>query len=374
MKRSFSAGLCLSGLAALLAVSICALLSCTYLAGVAYAQDTEGNNDQSKPMFVTLPPRYKISPPATPTITNWAGSFTYQGNTYNFTMVGTDPSSTNQTTTITAYLIPIKVFVTPAASGIFDPQHVLSNGRTVVQNVALSPIFNSGIDFVQGGTDVGNTQYIDAFQRGNFWSDVSTNTNYHVLLNLVVLPEQTIFVPSGSGKIATEFGVRVALVDINFFDAKLQSIISANSTITPNSFPIALTYDTYLTQGGGCCIGGYHSAFGSASAPQTYSHFTYIDKLGAFSQDVSALSHEVGEWMDDPFINNSQSPCGGLLEDGDPLEGEANFGGFPYTLNGFTYNLQDLVFLQYFGQTPSTSVNGWWSFQNANLSVCSNGQ
>jgi hypothetical protein len=62
------------------------------------------------------------------------------------------------------------------------------------------------------------------------------------------------------------------------------------------------------------------------------------------------------------------------LEVGDPLEGEANYGGYPYTLNGFTYNLQDLVFLQYFGQVPSTSVNGWWSFQNANLSVCSNGQ
>jgi hypothetical protein len=161
-------------------------------------------------------------------------------------------------------------------------------------------------------------------------------------------------------------------VDINFFDAKWQSIISSNSTIMPNSFPIALTYDAYLTQGGGCCIGGYHSAFGNASAPQTYAHFTYIDRVGAFSQDVSALSHETGEWMDDPFTNNSG--CGGLLEVGDPLEGEANFGGFPYTLNGFTYNLQDLVLLQYFGQSPSTSVNGWWSFQNASLSVCSNGQ
>ena len=27
----------------------------------------------------------------------------------------------------------------------------------------------------------------------------------------------------------------------------------------------------------------------------------YIDHPGAFSQDVSALSHEIGEWMDDPL-------------------------------------------------------------------------
>jgi hypothetical protein len=352
-------------------LTVLVMLASASLTTLAFAQEGSGQ-EKSKPMFVTLPPRYleNLLAPATPTIPNWTGSL--GSGLSGFTMVGTDPSVTNTTTTVTAYLVPIKIVINPSVGGIFDAEHVLPNGRTVAQNVALSPIFNSGIDFVQGGTDLGNTQYIDAFQRGSFWGYVSTNTNYHVLLNLVVLPEQTIVVPPASGKVATEFGVRAALVDINFFDAKWQSIISGSNTITPNSFPIALTYDTYLTSGGGCCIGGYHSAFGSANAPQTYAHFTYVDKVGAFSQDVSALSHETGEWMDDPFINNSG--CGGLLEVGDPLEGEANFGGFPYTLNGFTYNLQDLVLLQYFGQTPSTSVNGWWSFQNANLSVCSNGQ
>jgi len=347
----------------LLLINLLVALMCLSLTGMVFAQAT--------PRFITLPPRYlgNLRAPATPTITNWTGNIPGVGSV---TMVGTDPSSTNTTTTLTAYLVPIR-FVMAVASGTFDPQHVLPNGLTVVQNTAQSPIFNAGIDFVQGGTDLGNTQYLDAFQRGNFWSYVSTNTNYHVLLNLVVLPEQTIIVPKSAGSIGNEFGVRVALVDINFFDAKWQSIISSNPTITPNSFPIAVTYDSYLTQGGGCCIGGYHSSFGSAGSPQTYAHFTYIDKVGVFSQDVSALSHEVGEWMDDPFINNSG--CGGLLETGDPLEGEANFGGFPYALNGFTYNLQDLVFLQYFGQSPSTAVNGFWSFQgNSSLSVCSNGQ
>jgi hypothetical protein len=323
----------------------------------------------STPQFAKLAPRYleNLVAPATPTVTHWTGSLSPGGT--GFTMVGTDPSITNSTTTVTAFVIPVRIVITPTPTGIFDPAHVLPNGRSVIQNTALSPIFNSGIDFVQGGVDLGNTQYIDAYQRGNFWSDVLVNPNYHVLLNLVVLPEVTISVPTG--KVGTEFGARVALVDINTFDAKLQQIISGNTQITPDSFVIALTYDTYLTSGG-CCIGGYHSAFGSAASPQTYSHFTYIDKVGAFAQDVSALSHEVGEWMDDPFVNNPG--CGGLLENGDPLEGLANFGGVPYTLNGFTYNLQDLVFLQYFGQSPSTSVNGWFSFQNANVAVCSRGQ
>ncbi len=345
------------------AFAILIALTCAGLTSSAVAQT------QPTARFATLTPRYleNVAAPATPTVTHWTGSLSAGGT--SFTMVGTDPQTTNSATTVTAFLIPVRIVITPTPAGIFDPAHVLPNGRSVIQNTALSPIFNSGIDFVQGGIDLGNTQYIDAFQRGNFWSSVSTNTNYHVLLNLVVLPEVTISAPSAS--IGTRFGVRAALVDINFFDAKLQQIISGNSQITPDSFVIALTYNTYLTAGG-CCIGGYHSAFGSASAPQTYSHFTYIDKPGAFAQDVSALSHEVGEWMDDPFVNNPG--CGGLLENGDPLEGAPNFGGVPYTLNGFTYNLQDLVFLQYFGQSPSTAVNGWFSFQNANLAVCSNGQ
>lgn len=343
--------------------AILTALTCSGLISSAVAQT------QPTARFATLTPRYleNLAAPATPTVTHWTGNLSVGGA--SFTMVGTDPKTTNSATTVTAFLIPVRIVITPTLNGIFDPAHVLPNGRSVIQNAALSPIFNSGIDFVQGGVNLGNTQYIDAFQRGNFWSNVSTNTNYHVLLNLVVLPEVTISAPTGT--IQTEFGVRTALVDINSFDAKLQQIISGNSQITPDSFVIALTYNTYLTSGG-CCIGGYHSAFGSASAPQTYSHFTYIDKPGAFAQDVSALSHEVGEWMDDPFIDNPG--CGGLLENGDPLEGAPNFGAVPYTLNGFTYNLQDLVFLQYFGQSPSTSVNGWFSFQNANLRVCSNGQ
>ena len=99
--------------------------------------------------------------------------------------------------------------------------------------------------------------------------------------------------------------------------------------------------------------------------------FTYIQTAGTFSQDVSALSHEVGEWLDDPYTNNN-SPCG-IYEVGDPLEGEAHYGTYPYSLGGFTYHLQDLVTPEYFGAPTSTSVHGWSTFQGTSLSVCQNG-
>src|SRR6185437_15979489 len=222
---------------------------------------------------------------------------------------------------------------------------------------------------------MGATQYVDAYQRANFWGTVSAHTGYHVLLGgPTIQPQVTLTVPKRSGTTGTPFGHTAAEVDINYFDAQIQTIMKNTAAIQPNTLPIFVVYDTYLTQNRSCCIGGYHSSFGLTSAPQSYAVFSYVDHPGDFSQDVSALSHEIGEWMDDPLVVNSgnNTPCGSL-ENGDPLENNANFGGFPYTLGGFTYNLQDLVTLPYFGAPPSTSVNNEFTFQGESLTVCQNG-
>jgi len=350
-----------------------ALLAC--LSGAVFAQDTAPDTVPFKARYAHLPPRViaNAAPPATP-LQIFVGSFTYKGSTYSYDMVGTAPS-TGTSTTIPVYLIPIKMSYTKGTTTTsFSPYHKLSNGLTVVKNTLNSPIFQSGIDFDQKGIDLGNTQYIDAFQRGNFWSVVKSNTGWHTLLGTPkVEPIQTLNVPAADGSVATEGGVKVGLADINWFDAQITAIIT-KFNIQPNALPIFITYDTYLTSGG-CCIGGYHSAYGSISAPQTYSHFTYIDKLGAFSQDVSALSHEIGEWANDPYVGidgKNNTPCG-ILEVGDPLEGNPNYGGYPYTLNGFTYNLQDMVWLPYFGAPPITSAHGWDTFQGEGLGICQNG-
>jgi len=357
-------------------IVVVALLVCSCLASIASAQDFR---TQAKGRYVVLPPRLRydvLAPPAS--LQTWNGSFNYKGTNYPYNMVGTAPS-TNTSTTVQVYLIPLKVVIT-ARNGVkttYDPSHMLSNGKTVTANTAASPIFDSSTTYVQGGVDVGTTQYIDAYQRANFWGTVKNAPNYHLLLDgPTVIAEQTLTPPSRYRTTGTVFGFKAGLVDINWFDAQLQSLITKFTQIQPNTFPIFLTYDVYLTQNGGCCIGGYHSSEGSISNPQAYAHATYVDHPGDFAQDVSALSHEVGEWADDPLvvnINGNNTPCG-ILEVGDPLEGEANYGGYPYTLNGFTYNLQDLVTLPYFGAPTSTSVNGWLSFQgNSSLSVCSNG-
>lgn len=359
---------------------LCSLMAVAAIGGtLALAQDAQ--NGPAKPMFAVLPGKTLGTPingAGTP-LPTWNGSYVYKGTTYNYNMVGVAPS-TNSSSTIEAIIIPLKIIITKGTkTTTFDPQHVLSNGKTVINNIIASPIFDATTNYTQGGVNLGTTQYIDAFQRGNFWGTVSTNPNYHLLLSKPkVAPEQTLNVPAADGVTGNPFGnLTTGEVDINYFDAQIQAIlVKFAKVITPNTIPIFVTYDTYLTEFGGCCIGGYHSVVTNTSGTLAYSMFTYVDAVGDFSQDVSALSHELGEWANDPLIANpsgNQTPCG-ILEIGDPLEGETNYGGFPYTVNGFTYNLQDMVFLPYFGAPTTTSVNGWLSFQhNTTLKVCSNG-
>jgi len=363
-------------------VMVCLLTAFVLAACSAFAQDP---SPTGRPMFMHPRPQFDDTAAPTTALQTWNGSFSYHG-TNNFVMVGTDPSSTNVTTTIPVYIIPLKiVYKKGTKSKTFDPNHVLSTGNTVIQQTVASPLFQSSIDYVQGGTDLGATQYEDAFQRGNFWTDVMTNTNYHVLLGTpTVLPTLTVNVPTGDGTTGTsQIGPpeTIGVVSYNWFMSQAPTWIAANSQITPSALALFVTYNVYLTQTTnftGCCIGGYHYAYGNSASPQTYAQYSFMDQSTTrqvFSSDVSALSHELGEWYDDPYINNTQGACGGILEDGDPLENNPDYGNHIYTLNGYPWHIQDLVFLKYFGQTPSTSVNDWWTFQGFNFTtVCQNGQ
>ena len=50
-----------------------------------------------------------------------------------------------------------------------------------------------------------------------------------------------------------------------------------------------------------------------------------------------------------------------------------NYGDYAYTVNGVTWDLQDLVWLPYFGAPASTSANGYSTFQGESIAFCSAG-
>jgi len=359
--------------------ALAALLATT--SSLLVAQTAAAAQPMAQPTFTVLPPHGSTYMPGKhfpAALQTWNGSISYSGHTYNFTMVGTDPSSTNSTTTVTAYIIPVVMNYTKAVYGSshhkFNPSKDTQNGVTIIQNVQNSPLFQN-VDWNWGGTDVGTTQYNDGFQRASFWSDVTTNSSYHVLLSPSVLTALTIK-PSkaqGGAVVTNPFGGggKVGEMNINSFDQQLQNYLKANSTtITPNTVAIFVTDNIYLTSGG-CCIGGYHSANNNGQTYMTAT-YAYSGSTLVFSNDISAFSHEIGEWYADPLIT-SNSPCG-LLEVGDPLETLSNYGTFAVTYNNVTWHPQALAMMEYFGDPANFSMNNWLDNQHDLVRVCQNGQ
>jgi hypothetical protein len=302
----------------------------------------------------------------------WTYNLSYGGTTYPETFIGT-PVTGGASTTVPVYIIPVKMVYKTTS---YDPTTVTANGVSIIQNVVNSPVFASSIDYKVNGVDFGTTQYLDAFQRSNLWSTVKTKTGYHVLLGTPVIePVQTITVTHGT--LINAFGAtKLILENINYYDASIQALIT-KLKIPSNALPLFITTQTYLSSNNGssgCCIGGYHSTTNASGQP--YASSTYITTSGAFAQNVGALSHEIGEWIDDPNTNNGvPAACGSgaVLEVGDPLEGNTNYGDYAYAVGGVTWDLQDLAEVGYFGATPNPSASGYNTFQGESLPFCSNG-
>jgi len=127
-----------------------AMLACCFVASAA-AQDSQLEPGSERPMFTRLKPtlhspRNAIEAAGTP-LQTWNGSFTFNGTTFNYNMVGTPPSSTSAAT-VAAVIIPVKIVLSNGTN--FDPTGVVSN-------VTGSPIFATGVDFTSGGVDFGST-------------------------------------------------------------------------------------------------------------------------------------------------------------------------------------------------------------------------
>lgn len=194
-------------------------------------------------------------------------------------------------------------------------------------------------------------------------------------------------------------------INVNWWSTRIKNL---ESSADPTHFPIYLSNDVMLTQAGGCCIIGYHGTSpvgkgaGSGNsngnaAVQTFAWASYVSP-GIFQstttpqstwalQDIHALSHEISEWADDPFVNNTVEPwltptapqygCSNILETGDPVVGigfakgtntfdqGANPDG-SQTADGF-YHPEDEVFLPWFMRTAPNTISEPTQSPSANI-------
>jgi hypothetical protein len=306
-----------------------------------------------RPIDVTVPATSTAGsavPAANPALATWAGSFSYGGKTYPYRMVGSNPTAA-KTTTVPVSITPIKL--------------VLSDGSAFWPTGAVTSTSGSAL-FHNATFKTGTTEYGDAIQRGEFWTRL--NPASHSRLGVPTVKAMiTINVPAADGgEVFASDGQPYAAVDIDWLDAKLRA---RAATVAANTLPIYLTYETYLYEGSGAPgIGGYHSAVNNSTGNHTYAYASWVtgDAYGPSSANLAALSHEVAEWFNDPFVNNivpnwtvanePQYGCSNVLEVGDPLVGTV------WKVGGL--NFQDEAFLSWFArQKPSIGYGGAYSFR-----------
>jgi len=265
------------------------------------------------------------------TIPHWFGTFIDPTNsqTYGYNMVGVDPA-TNGAATVPVDIIPLNISF--AAQGGFA-----LNGADVAATTVASPIFQSN-DYSNtavstggpGALSAGNVgQYEDAIMRSQF---NKVGSSYHLLFGTpTVWPTQTFDVPQNQGSaFVNSRGVALGLVSISWFSAQLNNLMNSLH-LDPTHLPIFLTNNVmlYIGKPGNCCVIGYHGAAHSTGAGigkvhsnsgstelQTFAYAAYTTPgtfgnpttTGYFLKDIHALSHEIAEWGDDPFVNNAVDP------------------------------------------------------------------
>ncbi|MCL4530421.1 MAG: hypothetical protein M1282_13535 [Chloroflexi bacterium] len=363
--------------------------------------------------------------PTTRTVAHWWGSTVDPDNgvTYGYNMVGADPnncSGSGCSVTIEADITPIIVNIdglTFSGSDVLaptlaSPQFALNDyGSTPAATAAGSfpnaPALVEGAGGVLSQNDAGNMlQLEDATMRAQF--NQTGSSNYHLILHPNVLPTVTINVPNNQGVLLQSGrGVVFADINISWWAAQIQNL---ETKADPTHLPIYLTNNVLLHIGKNvynCCVIGFHGtrAAGNGGGSnnsngnavvQTFAWASWVQP-GLYSranggtdwalQDIHALSHEISEWADDPFVNNTVEPwltptapqygCTGILETGDPVVSI----GFAMGTNTYEqgpnpdgsqsadgyYHPEDETFLPWFMRTAPNTVSEPTQSSSANI-------
>jgi hypothetical protein len=348
--------------------------------------------------------------PTTRTVAHWWGSSVNPDNgvTYGYNMVGADPNActgSSCSVTVETDITPIVVRVggmTFSGSDVLpatlaSPQFATSDYGTTPNATAGAANLPRGPGGTLSQGDAGNQlQLQDATMRAQF--NKTGSSGYHVVLHPNVRPAVTIDVPSNQGTLLQSGrGVIFADIDIGWWSARIQNL---ESSADPTHLALFLTNNVLLFVGKdifNCCVIGYHgtraagngggstNSQGNANV-QTFAWASWVQP-GIYArpnggtdwalQDIHALSHEIAEWADDPFVNNLVEPwltptapqygCTDILETGDPVVGI----GFAMGTNTFQqgpnpdgtrsadgyYHPEDEVFLPWFMRTAPNTVS-----------------
>lgn len=313
-----------------------------------------------------------------------------------------NPPELGGTTSINAPIIPVSLDLRNADGSIryVNGQRLYYDATQYAALAAGSPVFQNA----SWSTSNAPTQITDAIQRAEYWSTM--RPDWHTLLatNTNTKPQVMILL-KGTYRFALNADgscCRYVLVDANVFGNALfpptypvdnTTVIGSaelDGDITTKSISTLLFPNTFLYLNGNpsdCCVLGYHTfdyepgVASNGNLPRfyvvNYSSWISPGLFGGGFADDTAISHEVAETFNDPFVTFDnihdvtpfwKSPngnCQDSLEVGDVIEGLPQ-GTYPITMpNGHLYHPQNEALLQWFQfQAPSTAFQAAYSYPN----------
>jgi hypothetical protein len=318
-----------------------------------------------------------------------------------YTIAGSHPEN-GGSAVIDAPVVPVSLDLLEYDGSIrvVNGQKLHYSVQPFLDGVIGSPIFQNT---EYSSSDV-PTQFGDAIQRAEFYNVMQSD--WHTLLRPSVKTERTVAVPRGSYFFAlNQDGSCCAfvLLDMNVF-SKLLFPASAHDAstpvgaaehsgeITPQSISTFLFPNTYLYLNGNpnqCCVLGFHTYdFEPGDSSNGFREKRYVlnfaswispGLFGSGFEDVTALSHEIVESLNDPFVGSDgvhgitpwwlsvNGNCQNDLEVGDVIEGLPD-ATVAIKSGGKTYHPQNAALLQWFEfQSPSTAVGGAYSYPDESV-------
>jgi hypothetical protein len=352
--------------------------------------------------------------PTTRTVPHWNGHTVDPNNgvDYSYNMVGADPNTCSGSACDVTVQVDITPLIVHIAGQTFD-------GTADVTPTLDSPLFqNNDYGSTPAATAAGNfpnlpqevrgaggplsqedagvpLQLQDATMRAQF--DKTGASPYHLRLHANLLPPVTIDVPQHQGTLLLSGRrVLIAAIDYGWWSGQINNL---ETSADPTHLPLYLSDDVLLYTNNDLSTTGVIGYHGTGAAGlkkgygknqgngvvQTFAWASYL-KPGVYArpnggtvwalQDIHAISHEIAEWADDPFVNNYVEPwltptapqygCTSVLETGDPVVGIGfAMGTNPYfqgpnpngtqSADGF-YHPEDEVLLPWFMRSPSNAT------------------
>jgi hypothetical protein len=316
--------------------------------------------------------------------------------TWYYSMAGNRPEA-GGTTVFDAPIVPVSLDLLDydGSVRVVNGQKLHYSVQPFVSAVLNSPIYRPS-DYTSSDVP---TQFSDSVQRAEFYNVMQQD--WHTLLRPAVRTERTLAIPRGKYFFAlNEDGTCCAFVlaDINTFSnllfpssaADAKSPIGAaehSGEITTKSISTFLFPNTYLYLNGNpnhCCVLGFHTYdYEPGDAANNFREKRYVLNYsswispGLFApgfEDITALSHEMTESLNDPFVGSDgahgitpwwssvNGNCQNDLEVGDVIEGLPD-ATTTIKIGGRTYHPQNEALLQWFEfQSPSTALGGAYSY------------